>query len=175
MLEKFVPDKYYKNIYVIDYKKLKSLGIKCILFDLDNTIVPTSHTITVSKQLKNLFNELRLMGFKVIIMSNSSKSRVSKYQTELLVDCAAFSMKPKKDKYEEIMKKFEFKEGEICAVGDQLMTDIYGANRMGIMSILVNPMSLKDFTITFLNRFIEQIIFKNLSKKEILIKGVYYD
>lgn len=174
MLSKFVPDKYQKSIYTINYKKLKREGIKCILFDLDNTLVPTSIN-KPDKKLINQINDIKSLGFKVIIMSNCPKQRLSPFQKTLMVDCAAFALKPKKDKYEKILKMYDFKEKEVCSIGDQIVTDVFGANRMGITSIYVNPMGTKDFFATAINRFLERKILKKLEKKDILIKGKYYD
>lgn len=169
-----MPDIYQKSIYKIDYKKLKKAGIKCILFDLDNTIAPVSVSVP-NKKMKDLIEEVKDMGFKVIIMSNSPKSRVEPFKEMLNVDCSASSMKPLSKKYKKIMKIYNFKDIEIAAVGDQLLTDIYGANRMGITTILINPLSTNDIVFTKFNRMIEKYIIKKLSKKGLLKKGNYYD
>lgn len=174
MFDIFVPDMYQKSVYTIDYKKLKKIGIKCILFDLDNTIVPTSLN-KPDKKIKMLFYELKNMGFKLIIISNSPKSRVEPFKNELQVDASAFALKPRKDKYLKIMKIYNFKPEQIAAIGDQLVTDIYGANRLNITSILVNSVSKKDFFASTLNRLFEKIIFKFLTKKGLFMRGKYYE
>lgn len=174
MLTKFVPDKYQKSIYTINYKKLKREGFKCIIFDLDNTLVPvTVHNS--SKKLRNFINDIKTLGFKVIIMSNCPKSRVAVFQKELLVDCAPLAFKPSKDKYIKVLKIYNLKEKEVCAIGDQLLTDVYGANRMGITSILVNSMSKIDHSLKYVYRIFEKIIIRKLEKKDMLVKGRYYD
>ncbi|NCC71744.1 YqeG family HAD IIIA-type phosphatase, partial [bacterium] len=80
-----------------------------------------------------------------------------------------------KDKYEKILNEYKLKPEEISAIGDQLLTDIYGANRMGIRSILVNPISNVDFFATHFNRFFENIIMKILNKKELFTRGKYFE
>ena len=174
MIEKLIPDIYQKSIYYINYDKLYKKGIRCILFDLDNTITP-SHIKKPTKRLKKLFDELRDKGFKVIIMSNAPKHRIEPFKTYLNVDACAFSLKPRKDKYERIMEKFKYKHTEVAAVGDQLLTDIYGANKLDLTSILVNPLTAHDSTITFINRIIEKFIYDRLDKKELFTKGQYYE
>lgn len=174
MLTKFVPDKYQKSIYTINYKKLKREGFKCIIFDLDNTLVPTTEN-DANKRLKNLINEIKILGFKVIIMSNCPKSRVAPFQKSLMVDACALAFKPRKDKYEKILKLYNLKEKEVCSIGDGLVTDVYGANNVGITSIYVNSMSSVDHYIKFFNRIMENKIFKKLSRKDLLVKGRYYD
>lgn len=174
MLESFMPDMYQKSIYYINYDKLFKKGIKCILFDLDNTISPC-YIHKPTKRLKQLFNELKEKGFKIVIISNSPKYRVEPFKNELNVDACAFSLKPKKNKYEKIMSKFKLKHTEIVAIGDQLLTDVYGANKMDITSILVNPLSDKDHPLTFFNRLIEKVIFTKLNNRDLLMKGKYYE
>ena len=74
-MNNFYPDIYQKSIYTINYNKLKENGIKCILFDLDNTCVPYIDK-TPTKKLAKLFDTLKEQNFKVIIFSNSPKSRL---------------------------------------------------------------------------------------------------
>ena len=174
MIEKFMPDIYQKSIYYINYDKLYKKGIRLLLFDLDNTITP-SHVNKPTKRLKKLFDELKDKGFKIIIVSNSTKHRIEPFKNELMVDACAFSLKPRKDKYVYIMDKFKYKHTEIASIGDQLITDIYGANRLDITSILVNPLSEKDYTVTLFNRLLERIIFNKLEKKDVFIRGKYFE
>ena len=168
MIEKYMPDVYQKSIYYINYDKLYKKGVRCLLFDLDNTITPP-HIDKPTKRLKKLFDELKDKGFKIIIISNAPKQR------DLNVDACAFSLKPTKNKYERIMEKFKYKSTELAAIGDQLLTDIYGANKLDITSVLVNPLTAHDYTITFINRFLERFIFRRLDNKDLLVKGKYYD
>ena len=172
-MENFVPDIYQKNIYDIDYEKLKKMGIKCLLFDLDNTLVPVK-TDVPSKKVKELFNLLS-KDFKVIILSNSNKKRLTPFKDILNVDVSASSKKPLKNKYLKIMRVYQFKEYEIAAIGDQLLTDILGANRIGITSILINPIGEYEKFGTKINRFFEKFVYIALKRKNILEKGKYYE
>jgi HAD superfamily phosphatase (TIGR01668 family) len=124
MFEKFVPDIYQKNVYTINYEKLKKKGIKCLLFDLDNTIIPTTVN-KPDKKIKKLFYDLKVMGFKIIIVTNCPKIRVESFKNELQVDCAAFALKPRKDKFLKIMKMYNYKPSELVLIGDQLVNDVY--------------------------------------------------
>lgn len=174
MFEKFVPDIYQKNVYTINYEKLKKKGIKCLLFDLDNTIIPTTVN-KPDKKIKKLFYDLKIMGFKIIIVTNCPKIRVEPFRNELQVDCAAFALKPRKDKFLKIMKMYNYKPSELVLIGDQLVNDVYASNRLEITSILVNPMSEKDFFTSFFNRVFEKIVFNFLNRKELFIRGKYYE
>jgi len=172
-MEIFVPDVYQKSIFDINYKKLKKKGIKCLLFDLDNTIAP--YTVTVpDNKIKDLFAELE-DDFKVIIMSNSGKDRLRPFKEKLNVDVAVRSRKPLKKKYKKIMALYNFKDNEIACIGDQIMTDIFGGNRMGFTTVLVNPIGPIEPITTKFNRIFERMILKSFSDKGILEKGKYYE
>lgn len=174
MLSIFVPDIYQKSIFAINYKKLKKNGIKCIIFDLDNTIAPVNAK-SPSKKVKDLIEDLKELKLKLIIVTNSTKRRVEPFKDILGIDTAYFSLKPLKNKYKKILKIYGFKDTEIACIGDQLLTDIWGANRMGFTSILINPIGTLDFAPTKINRFIENTIFNYLEKKDLLKKGQYYE
>lgn len=172
-MEKFIPDMYQKSIYTIDYKKLKKRGIKCLLFDLDNTIASYTEDVP-SQDLKELFHLLSI-DFKVIIISNAPKKRLRPFKELLNVDVAFSSKKPFKKKYTKIMNMYDLAPEKIACIGDQILTDILGANRINALSILVNSIGAKEPIWTKFNRFFERFILKSLAKKGILEKGKYYE
>ena len=172
-MQNFIPDMYQKSIYDNDYKKLKKKGIKCLLFDLDNTLIPVNVDVP-TKKVKELFSVLE-KDFKIIIISNSGKKRLIPFKEGLNVDVAASSHKPFKKKNLKIMEIYKLKYHEIAAIGDQLLTDINGANRVGITSILINPIGDYEKFCTKINRFLEGFIYRKLRKKGILEKGEYYE
>lgn len=165
---------YQKSIYTIDYEKVKSFGIKCLLFDLDNTLVPVKF-VKPNRKVKDLIEKLKKMGFKIIIMSNSGKKRLKPFKTMLEVDCSASSKKPFKFKFKKILKEYEYSESEVAIIGDQIPTDIYGGNKMGIFTILVDRISKKEFFVTKFNRMMEKRIVKKLGKNNLFKWGRYYE
>ena len=171
MFDLLIPDIYDQSIYTINYKKLKKNGIKCLLFDLDNTIAPYKVNVPDQK-VKELFARLE-EDFKVIIVSNSGKNRLRPFKEKINVDVS--SRKPFKKKYKKILTLYKFKIDEVACIGDQLFTDILGANRMGFTSILVNRVAKNEILPTRINRFFEKIVLKRLAKKNILKSGEYYD
>lgn len=173
-MDYFIPDVYQKSIYVIDYQALKKSGIKCLIFDLNNTMAPLNQPVP-SKELRDLFAYLEGMQFKLIIVSNSSQNRVAPFKEKLNVDASFHSQKPSKQKYEKILALYHFKVHEVAAIGDQMLTDIYGANRMGFTSVLVNPISNQDALGTQFHRVVEKYIMKQLEKKGLFQKGTYYE
>ena len=169
----FVPDMYQKSVYTINYKKLKKNGIKCLLFDLNNTLASYELDFPDDK-LRELIFELE-KDFKVIILSNSSKNRVRPFKEKLNIDSSFRSKKPLKKKYKKIMNLYNFKDIEIAAIGDELLTDILGGNRMNFTTILVNGISEEEPFHTRIIRSVERKIIKKLNKKGILFKGEYYE
>lgn len=169
----FIPDMYKESVYTINYKKLKEMNIKCLLFDLDNTLA--SYTVDVpDKKLKELINMLE-EDFKVMILSNGSKKRVRPFKEGLNLDSSHSSKKPLKTKYKKIMNMYKYSNNEIACIGDQILTDVLGANRIGAISILVNKTGMYETFNTKINRFFEGMILKKFNKNGILIKGEYYD
>ena len=172
-MDAFIPDIYSQSIYTINYKKLKKHGIKCLLFDLDNTIVSYSDK-EPDKRLKEFFHHLE-DDFKIIVFSNSGKNRLRPFKEKLNVDTAFSCHKPFKKKYKKVLELYRYKETQIACIGDQLITDIFGANRMNFTSILVNKIGKKEPIWTRFNRFFERFILKKLAKKNLLVYGEYYD
>ena len=173
-MEKYIPDLYVKSIYYIDYEKLKERGIKCILFDLDNTVAPKSIK-KPNKKIKDLFIKLKSMGFKFIIFSNSGKTRLKPFKEELEVDCAFSCKKPMRKKFDVILREYKYGISEVVIVGDNIVTDVLGGNKVGITTILVNPISNKERPQAKASRLYEKHIIKKLSKNELFFRGKYYE
>ncbi len=173
-MDNFIPDMYQKSIYHINYDKLKEDGIKCLLFDLDNTCVPFKDK-EPNKKLIDLFETLKDMEFRVIIFSNATKKRLTPFKNGLNVDCSASSRKPSTKKMLKVIKMFDYDLSDVAIIGDQLYTDILCGNRVGIKTILVNPMSKDDLLFTKIFRGLEKKKFKKFAKMGILKKGKYYE
>lgn len=174
MLEKFVPDVYQKSIYTIDYDNLKTEGIKCILFDLDNTL-SSPFIKEPTEKLIELFFKLKEKKFKLIIFSNSGKRRLEPFKNILDVDVAYHSCKPFSGKFNKVINLYKFDLSEVVIIGDQLLTDILGGNNIGIKTILVNPIGKIDGIFTKINRRIENIIMNRLKVRKLFEKGKYYE
>ena len=171
---KLLPDIYQKSIYSIDYSALKDAGIKIVLFDLENTLT-SYESDEPNINLKELIHEIKNIGITPVIISNARKKRIEPFKDGLTLNAAYFSLKPLKFKYKKIMKLYKAKPSEVAAIGDQLFTDILGANRLGITSILVNPISSSDFFLTKINRFFENIIISFYTRRGIFERGEYYE
>ena len=170
---KLRPDMYKKSIHDINYNLLKERNIKCLIFDLDNTIALIDEEKPCSKAIE-LLNQLK-KDFIVVIVSNNYKKRVEPYAEVFACDYVSFANKPLLKAYRRIQRKYNLKKTEMCVIGDQVVTDIMVGKRFGIFTILVEPLAKKDLRITTINRFIESLILKRYTKKGIMKKGEYYE
>ena len=173
-MEKYKPDMYQKSIYSIDYDKLKERGIKCLLIDLDNTLV-SPFVKKPNDRIKELFNELKEKGFQIIIFSNALNRRIKPFKEELGVEAISFACKPKIKKYKKLLEEKHLNESEVAMIGDQLLTDIVGGNKVGITTILINPVSSKDNFPTNISRLYERHIMKKLREQNLFTRGKYYE
>ena len=167
----YKPTIYAKDIFHINYKKLEENKIKLIIFDIDNTIAKTNEKYPTDKVVK-LFKELKNNKFNLLILTNAIPHRAIRFKKYLDVDTYYLACKPSKLNYIRIIKKYKYKNEEIAAIGDQMLTDIKGANKVGITSILVDPISNKESLFTKLNRLKEKYL---ISKKKIIERGKYYE
>lgn len=172
-MEMYVPDIYKKSIYDINYDMLKEKGIRCLLFDLDNTLVPYN-VKEVNDKIKKLFDELK-KDFKIVIFSNSPKLRVKIFSGALEVDSISTARKPNKKNFEKVLIDYKLEESEVAIIGDQLNTDIIGGNKAGITTILINPVSKKDSIWVKPARMRERKIMKKLNDRDLFFKGRYYE
>ncbi len=169
----FTPYGYLKNVYDLDIEAVKKDGIKTILCDLDNTLV--GHDVKLPDQRAISFiNKCQENGIEFIIFSNNTNKRVSTFCEELNVSFYADAKKPLKNTYKKILAKNSLNKDEVLAIGDQLLTDVFGGNRMKIRVVLVEQLQQKDLIWTKINRSIENLVYKRLAKKNLLKKGSYY-
>ena len=166
-----IPDAYYENIFTIDYKKLKEIGIKYIFFDIDNTIVPY-YEKEISKETIKLFNDLK-KDFNLYLFSNSGRKRVLSVANELGINAYYSSMKPLKKNYKKIMNVFN--KSECVFIGDQFMTDVFGAKRNKLNVIFVNRLKDKEPISTKFWRLLEKYYLNKYKKRNAFKLNEYYD
>ena len=162
-LKDFVPDLYVKSIYDIDFLALKETGINSLILDLDNTLVE-ANSPNHTPELIKWFADLKELGFKLIILSNNKRARVSDFACPLTVPCIHRAMKPFSRSFKKSLEILESSANETAIIGDQLMTDIFGGKRIGIYTILVKPISGTEDKSTKINRKIERLVLQSLKK-----------
>ena len=170
---KYLPDIYKKNIFDINYSKLKKMGVKCLIFDLDNTLA-LINSVKVAVNVKELIFNLK-KDFIVLIVSNSPKKRVSLFAKDLELDYYSFALKPSIKTLKKIKAKYNLDPNSIAIIGDQFITDMgYGYNG-NIKKIYVDPLAIKDFKITNINRYIQGKIMSKYTKNNLFNKRKYYE
>ena len=136
MFRAFYPDRYTVSAYVIDFEELYKKGYRGLIFDIDNTLVP--HGAPADDRAIRLFERLKKIGFQCCLISNNKEPRVKMFN--------------------EAMEIMGTDRSSTVFIGDQLFTDVWGAKRSGIPSILVKPMNPKEEIQIVLKRYLERIV-----------------
>lgn len=177
-INKYTPTSVYKTIFDIDYNELYAQGKRYILTDLDNTLA-SYDVIYATEEVINWFNNLKEIGFTVLIISNNNKKRIKTFLNGLEIPFVSRALKPLKKGFKKALKILNFYEKDkMISIGDQIVTDVCGANKFGIDSILVKPIKRKTekwytklFNRRIQNRAIKKMKIKNPRMyEEIMIK-----
>lgn len=163
MLEKFYPREYIDSTYVINFEKFYEDGYRGIIFDIDNTLVP--HGEPADERAIFFFLHLKKIGYKIVLLSNNKEPRVKMFFDDVEADHYIYKAgKPSPKNYEKAVELMGLKKENTLFVGDQIFTDVYGANLAGIYSILVKPMHPKEEIQIVLKRYLEKIVLRSYEK-----------
>ena len=171
MIQQFYPDEWLDSAYVIDYEKLYKEGYRGLIFDIDNTLVP--HDEPVDEAARVFVKRLKELGFGICLISNNDEERVRTFADPLGVAYVYKAWKPKREGYERGMEILGTDRSNTLFVGDQIFTDVWGARRAGIFSILLDPINPKEEIQIILKRIPERYIKSNYRRKHHLKKGQY--
>lgn len=158
MFKMFYPYEYVKSVFDIDYNKLYSLGYRGIIFDIDNTLV--HHGEDSTPEVDALFQKIHKTGLTTLLLSNNNTERIQRFMTNIESLYISDADKPNVDNYYKAIKMLGTKKEETVVVGDQLFTDIYGANKCGIPSILVEFLRHETETKIGKRRTLEKLILR---------------
>ena len=167
MFQKFYPDERMSSTYEIDFKKLYQDGYRGLLFDIDNTLV--EHGADANEKAILFFEQLREIGFSVCFISNNQIARVERFNKEIHANYIYNAHKPSKKNYLKAMDLMKTNLTNTIFIGDQLFTDVFGAKRVGMRNILVNPINPKEEIQIVLKRYLEKIVlhfYENSLKKK---------
>lgn len=164
VFSRFYPDKRIASAYEIDYEKMYEDGIGGIIFDIDNTLVP--HGFPADDRAIELFERIHKIGLKTALVSNNKEPRVKPFAQAVDSLYIFKADKPSKKGYIKAMELMGTNVKTTIFVGDQLFTDVYGAKRCGIFSILASPINPKEEIQIVLKRYLEKIVLY-FYKKEI--------
>ena len=171
MFKQFYPGVRYDSVYAIDFYKYYQEGYKAVLFDIDNTLV--KHDAPADEMAVRLFNELKSIGFALCLISNNDPPRVKPFAEGVGCDYICNASKPKADGFKKAMKRLGTSENETMMVGDQLFTDMWGANNPGIFAVYTRPIARDPLFHIRLKRAGEKIvmIFYNIYAKRHPVKS----
>ena len=157
------PDLFVDTVYDIDLAALKARGIENIITDLDNTLVPWIEK-DVNPKLMEWVNGLKSNGFKVCLVSNAVESRVETFRESMNVPGISKAGKPRNGAFLQAIEILGSTPKTTAVIGDQIFTDVLGGNRLGLYTILVIPLSEKEFIGTRLVRLAERFVLRKISR-----------
>ena len=157
MFQRFFPNEYYDSTYHIDFQAFYDKGYRAVLFDVDNTLV--EHDAPANARAKALIQKLKDMGYGVCFVSNNDEERVKSFNEQVGATYVYKAGKPSTRGYVQAMQKLGTDRTNTLFVGDQIFTDIWGANNAQLYSILVQPIAKHEEI---------QIVLKRIPEKEVL-------
>ncbi|MFO7273514.1 MAG: YqeG family HAD IIIA-type phosphatase [Bacillota bacterium] len=162
-----LPQEYHKSIFEIDLERLRRMGKRAILLDLDNTLVRWNDPHP-TPALLDWLAAVRAHGLMPCIVSNNSGPRVREFAARAGVSFVSGASKPRRKGFLQAMQQLGVAPHETVVVGDQLFTDILGGNRAGAYTILVVPLDRREFIGTRLVRLIERRVLQYLFRRGLL-------
>lgn len=136
-----IPGRVVNSIYDLSPRSLREAGVRLVLCDLDNTLAPYEEPLP-SPALRQWKAELEANGITLFMVSNSRKSRRCPDFCEALgIPYVRHAGKPGIKGFQAALEQTGIPASQAIMVGDQIFTDILGANRAGVSSILVHPMA----------------------------------
>lgn len=174
-----LPDFYFESLKEAKPSLIVQNGRRAVLIDLDNTLVPRN-TQEVSEEIRNWIKRAREEGLSLCIVSNNWEGRVKKVAQELGLPLVAPAGKPRKKAFLKALAILGVEASEAAIIGDQLFTDVFGGNRLGLLTVLIKPLSSKELIHTRLLRLVEKRILSRIRPKNQQsvvdnIKRVAYD
>ena len=167
MFKRFLPNRMLKDIYLLTPEYLKAQGIKGMITDLDNTLIRFDAP-DATPELSAWFQSFLDAGIQVVVCSNNSEARVSAFAKQVDLPFVSKARKPLVKGFKRASKLMNLPANEVVVVGDQLMTDVFGGNRGGFHTILVQPLATTDEWKTYLNRRMEKVIMGYFKRQELL-------
>lgn len=172
-LRLFCPNLYLTSVYRLPLEELKEHGIRGLIFDLDNTIL-NWNAREVTPETRSLFDRLKAAGFRSCLVSNNKKDRVETVARVLGIPAISKAGKPRRGAFRQALTVLGTEKEETAVIGDQLFTDILGGNRFGLYTVLVVPLSRREFIGTQLMRCAERLLLRLLIRRGLVQKPVEY-
>lgn len=163
MFKIFYPKEYFDSTYSIDFERYYKMGYRAVIFDVDNTLV--EHDAPADERATALIKGLMEMGYQVCFLSNNDEERVKSFNENLGANYIYKAGKPLSKGYNKAMEAMGSDKKNTLFVGDQIFTDIWGANNAGIRSVLVQSIAKHEEIQIILKRIPEKLILHFYLKK----------
>lgn len=151
------PDAEADSIYAVDPSALRARGIRGVILDLDNTIVPWG-AWDVPQALGPWIAAARAVDLRLCIVSNNAGARVAHIAAALDLPAVTGAWKPRRHALRRALRMMGTAPDATALIGDQVFTDVLGGNRLGLHTILVHPQSAREFPLTRLTRLAERLV-----------------
>lgn len=165
MLHRFVPTWQSKSIYSVPASEWHRAGIDTILTDFDNTLIAWNQP-AANRRLHEWVAAMHAANIRVVVVSNNNHRRLKKALNEFNIPFVSRALKPLGVGINQAIKEFKLDKAHTVMVGDQLLTDILAANRVGVRSLLVAPLVESDAKATKFNRLFERLV-----KRRLILRG----
>ena len=156
MLNKLYPDTYLDSVDDIDFEMYYKKGIRGLVSDIDNTLVP--HGAPADEHIIKVFEKIHGMGIDTCLISNNKKLRVEPFAKAVNSKFIYDAHKPSRESYKKAMELMNTDKESTLFIGDQIFTDIWGANRTGIETVMLKQIDKKEEIQIILKRIPEKLI-----------------
>ncbi len=150
------PSLRLETVWQLTPEVLGEMDVGGMIFDIDNTLV--YHGAPADARTEAYFAGLHAAGIRTFFVSNNGEARVRPFAEALASGFCCRAHKPGRRGFETAVQAMQLPRERILTVGDQIFTDIWGAGRSGIRSVLVTPLGPKEPFGTKLKRFPEKIV-----------------
>lgn len=152
----FLPDMIFSGLPDVTAEALTARGVTTLLLDFDNTIVPYT-TSTPTPEMERWLRAMQRSDIRLCVVSNSHKPRVKVFCEQYGLDCITHAKKPFQRGLNEAKRRFSLDPAKTALAGDQIFTDVLGANCAGMQSILVS--AINNHTILLKLRHVAELPF----------------
>ena len=169
MGKRITPDHYVRSAYAIDWEALYAAGVRGVIFDIDNTLVAPN--APADERATELFRRLHAAGLRTVILSNNTGRRARTFAAAVGSRVVTRAMKPLPHKYREAMHVMGTDLQNTIFIGDQLFTDIWGANNAGVTSVLTVPLTQQEEFWIWWKRRLEAPVRRRLRLEDDMVWG----
>ena len=158
-----MPDFYYISVHEIDLARLRAMGIRGLIVDLDNTLVAHNDP-NATQDVHAWLEKVREAGLSMMIVSNNSGQRVENFSTLVERPFIPSAKKPLRNSFLKASAQMGLPPEQIAVIGDQVYTDVWGGNRCGMITILTEPIFEKETNLIRFKRWAENGVRRKMRK-----------